>query len=318
MPFGEEIYSAQRTANLSYATDNVRQKFTSYERDNESELDFAEAGYYNFNHGRFTSSDPLLSSGRVEDPQTWNRYAYVLNNPLNYIDPTGLYECKGTADECKGFRNNLADAQAKLADIEKKYGKNSDEYTKAQKSLDSYGCESKGGNCMGADGKALKDDKGNFVKDTANNVRVSFDWTGKSPAHTSTDVTSGIVKVQFGKGNDSNLGLIANEGIDSANMQSAIKTGKSVGQYESDRDGLFVQAVFGELRAAANNKDSAFFNLTKGQVNNWEKGWETADHATVRSNRNTSIDKVLTDVYKITPKDKRTLVTFPRGYKPKR
>jgi hypothetical protein len=260
----------------------------------------------------------MLSSGRIEDPQTWNRFAYVLNNPLNYVDPNGLYECKGSTDECKGFRQNLADARSKLADIEKKYGKDSDEYRKAKKSLDSYGCESKDGNCIGADGKALKDDNGNLIKDAASNVRVSFDWTGKSPAHTSTDVTSGIVKVQFGKGNDSNLGLIANEGIDSANMQSAIKTGKSVSQYESDRDGLFVQAVFGELTAASKNSDHAFFNLTEGQVNYWEKAWETADHTTVRSGRNNAIDKVLTDVYKITPKDNRPFVTFPKGYKPKR
>ncbi len=42
--------------------------------------------------GRFTSPDPLLASGRVESPQTWNRYAYVLNNPLRFIDPLGLYE----------------------------------------------------------------------------------------------------------------------------------------------------------------------------------------------------------------------------------
>ena len=317
-PFGEEIATPERTARLGYTADTVRKKFTGYERDAESDLDFAQARMYNSRHGRFTSPDPLLSSGRLEQPQTWNRYAYVVNNPLIYIDPTGLYECKGTADECKAFRNNLADARAKLADIEKKYGKESDEYRKAKKSLDSYGCESKGGNCVGTDGKALKDDKGNFIKDPASNVQVSFDWTGKSPAHTSTDVTSGTVKVQFGKGNDSNLGLIANEGIDSANMQSAIKTGKSVSQYESDRDGLFVQAVFGELNASSKGSNYAYFNLIKGQVNYWEKGWETPDHAIVRSNRNTAIDKVLTDVYQITPKDKRPLVTFPRGYKPRR
>ncbi len=268
--------------------------------------------------GRFTGADPLLSTGEPNYAQSWNRFAYTLNNPINLVDPDGLYECKGSADDCKGFRQNLADAQSKLVDIEKKYGKDSDEYTKAQKSLNSYGCESKGGNCIGSDGKATKDEKGNFVKDTARNVRVSFDWTGKSPAQTSTDVTSGIVKVQFGKGNDSDLSLIANEGIDSANLQSAIKTGKSVTQYESDRDGLFVQAVFGELNAIANKSNNAFFNLTNGQVNYWEKGWETADHATVRSNRTVALDRALSDVYKISPKDKRPLVNFPKGYKPRR
>lgn len=41
--------------------------------------------------GRFSSPDPLLSSGRPWDPQSWNRYSYVLNNPLRYTDPLGLY-----------------------------------------------------------------------------------------------------------------------------------------------------------------------------------------------------------------------------------
>jgi RHS repeat-associated protein len=85
-PFGEEI---QRP---SYGADDVRQKFTGYERDTESGLDYAKARMFGYNHGRFTSPDPLLSSGRIENPQTWNRYAYVLNNPLLYIDPLGLYE----------------------------------------------------------------------------------------------------------------------------------------------------------------------------------------------------------------------------------
>lgn len=40
--------------------------------------------------GRFTSVDPWLSSGRLENPQTWNRYIYVGNNSLNITDPTGL------------------------------------------------------------------------------------------------------------------------------------------------------------------------------------------------------------------------------------
>lgn len=55
---------------------------TSYERDNEMDLDFAQARYYNFNHGRFTSVDPLMASGNPNNPQTWNRYIYVINNPL--------------------------------------------------------------------------------------------------------------------------------------------------------------------------------------------------------------------------------------------
>jgi len=65
---------------------------TQKERDNESGLDYFGARYYGSNLGRFTSPDPLFASGRATSPQTWNRYAYVLNNPLRLIDPNGLVE----------------------------------------------------------------------------------------------------------------------------------------------------------------------------------------------------------------------------------
>ncbi len=68
----------------------TRKKFTSYERDNEAELDFAEARYYNYNHGRFTSVDPENAGAELTDPQSWNGYSYSLNNPLSFIDPDGL------------------------------------------------------------------------------------------------------------------------------------------------------------------------------------------------------------------------------------
>src|SRR6185437_15004712 len=48
------------------------------------------ARYFSSAQGRFTSVDPLAASGKPMNPQTWNRYAYVLNNPLRLIDPTGL------------------------------------------------------------------------------------------------------------------------------------------------------------------------------------------------------------------------------------
>ncbi len=88
-PFGEEILTTHRHPDHGYTPDDARQKFTGYERDNESNLDFAQARYYNKNHGRFTTTDPLMASGRTENPQTWNRYNYVGNNPLVVTDPTG-------------------------------------------------------------------------------------------------------------------------------------------------------------------------------------------------------------------------------------
>jgi RHS repeat-associated protein len=71
-------------------TDTIKQRFTGYLKDEETSLDFAEARYYNNQHGRFTAVDPLLASGKDSNPQTFNRYIYVGNSPLVRTDPEGL------------------------------------------------------------------------------------------------------------------------------------------------------------------------------------------------------------------------------------
>src|SRR5207302_8864572 len=63
-------------------------KFTGYERDGETGLDYAFARYYNDRLGRFMSGDPL--GGDPSDPQTLNLYTYVRNNQINLVDPSGL------------------------------------------------------------------------------------------------------------------------------------------------------------------------------------------------------------------------------------
>ncbi len=41
--------------------------------------------------GRWPSPDPAgIAAVDSSDPQSWNRYAYVLNTPLNAVDPTGM------------------------------------------------------------------------------------------------------------------------------------------------------------------------------------------------------------------------------------
>jgi RHS repeat-associated protein len=93
LPFGEELVAptSGRSAAQGYAGgDGVRQQFTSKERDLEIGLDYSLARYYSPTQGRFTSTDPLTSSGKPSNPQTWNRYGYCLNQPLVLIDPDGL------------------------------------------------------------------------------------------------------------------------------------------------------------------------------------------------------------------------------------
>jgi len=97
MPFGEELGApvGGRTTGMGFSVaDGNRKKFTGYERDSETGLDFAQARYYSSTLGRFASPDPFGGSMITGDPQSFNRYAYVGNNPVNATDPSGLLEMK--------------------------------------------------------------------------------------------------------------------------------------------------------------------------------------------------------------------------------
>jgi RHS repeat-associated protein len=84
-PFGGERVISSGAGN--------RYKFTGKERDSESGLDNFGARYDSSSLGRFMTPDPSSVSGDIvesEFPQSWNMYSYVLNNPLNAVDPDGL------------------------------------------------------------------------------------------------------------------------------------------------------------------------------------------------------------------------------------
>ena len=62
--------------------------YTGEMLDAESGLLYLRARYYDPSIGRFISADPYL--GRMAEPVTQNRYIYVHNNPLLFVDPKGL------------------------------------------------------------------------------------------------------------------------------------------------------------------------------------------------------------------------------------
>ena len=73
---------------------------TQKERDNETGLDYFGARYYASTQGRFTGADPIsLGIDRLFDPQRFNRYAYVRNNPLAFTDPDGRDIVLGSGDQ---------------------------------------------------------------------------------------------------------------------------------------------------------------------------------------------------------------------------
>ena len=117
-PFGQEIINGS-TSNYIGAQSpdgtSMRFKFTGKERDTESGLDNFGARYFGSSMGRFMSPDPM--GGDLTNPQSLNRYAYVLNNPLRFTDPTGLYVCKDGQD-CSAFEKTLEGLRnSKNADV---------------------------------------------------------------------------------------------------------------------------------------------------------------------------------------------------------
>lgn len=80
---------SRTSSNLS---ERVRQQLTIKERDIETGLDYFLARYYSSIQGRFTSPDAPFMDQHEIDPQSWNLYTYVGNNPLLFTDTRGLWK----------------------------------------------------------------------------------------------------------------------------------------------------------------------------------------------------------------------------------
>jgi len=65
------------------------QAFTTYTRDSIA-ADDAMFRRYNRWWSRFDQPDPYDGSYELSNPQSFNRYAYTQNDPVNFTDPTGL------------------------------------------------------------------------------------------------------------------------------------------------------------------------------------------------------------------------------------
>lgn len=115
---GQSGYNCTALLGLQWSLNQtcVGSRSTGKERDTESGNDYFNARYYASSMGRFMSPDPLPWLGWqhppegsseeeeeeshkkfeefIANPQNFNMYAYVNNNPLNHTDPTGMAGCK--------------------------------------------------------------------------------------------------------------------------------------------------------------------------------------------------------------------------------
>ena len=122
---------------LCLRQNGIGSRSSGKERDQETGLDYFGARYYSGAQGRFTSVDPI--AGLILNPQSFNRYAYALNNPLKFIDPTGMVVV--WADEvcdAKGCKSKGRDSYLKRLN-EMVSSKDAKESQKGTKLKDTYG-----------------------------------------------------------------------------------------------------------------------------------------------------------------------------------
>jgi RHS repeat-associated protein len=112
-PYGGVLYSS--------GSDSNRYKFTGKERDAESGLDYFGNRHYGSSFGRFMQADEPFNDQNTHDPQSWNLYTYVRNNPLRYTDPAGNACVQGSdgnwhndnngGESCEDVNKNNQNAQ---------------------------------------------------------------------------------------------------------------------------------------------------------------------------------------------------------------
>ncbi|MCP3100017.1 FG-GAP-like repeat-containing protein [Myxococcus sp. K15C18031901] len=93
-------YDPFGTPRLRSGADDFRHKYTGLELDSTG-LYHASSRYYSPLLGGFITADTQLGAGE-ERPGAFNRYAYVLNDPLTLIDPSGF----GLFGSIKNFFTN--------------------------------------------------------------------------------------------------------------------------------------------------------------------------------------------------------------------
>jgi len=106
--FGEELGAGiglRKTSQGYSAADGNRQKYGLTERDDVTGLDHTWFRKYEQISGRWTSPDPYRGSMTIANPQSFNRYSYVNNDPVNFVDPVGLtmdLGCSAMYSSCAG------------------------------------------------------------------------------------------------------------------------------------------------------------------------------------------------------------------------
>jgi RHS repeat-associated protein len=258
-----------------------------------------EARYLGSSLGRFMTPDQLGAGQHPGNPQSWNLYSYVQNNPLNLTDPTGEYVCGSTLnqEQCTNFQKNLDTAQTAANNLKDKYGEDSEQYQSAQRAIDAYGQ-------AGVD----------------NGVTIQVGKTGDYGANTSVAGTTGpktadnptgqqitvtFNQNQLNKVSDFNALLEGHEGVHVANgsdwVQSGFSNNANPSHYQDEFDAYVVSSHIAE-GLGYSTYDVGFGN----------RNYPLFNSAWSRDAQNLAINTIINKEY-----PKNQLDAFSRNTKPK-
>jgi RHS repeat-associated protein len=274
--------------------EGIGSRSTGKERDQETGLDYFGARYMSSAQGRFISPDPLLNSGHPNNPQSWNRYVYVENNPLRYTDPTGLYT----------FANSTCGAAFQAC--EKAYKKNKDAFNSAYEwlkfSQNNYTPGSLEYSRIDSALKALG------TKNDKTGPTIVFDKiAGKAAAGTSQDGNTITVDPDKFKGQDTAKWLAPDIGQEGTHRSDIIAIGKGADQLSGfsmeirgyETSAFVFQGVFGQRTTANAGTGTSFSPETKldyGYGVIWNTAWAAVDQ-THLDERNKAIRSTVLGIY---------------------
>jgi RHS repeat-associated protein len=91
-PWGKQYNVHSNSIFSAYSSPGISRGYTGHKMINDMDIIHMNGRTYDPTLGRFLQADPHIQAPM--NSQNYNRYSYVLNNPMSYTDPTGYFFSK--------------------------------------------------------------------------------------------------------------------------------------------------------------------------------------------------------------------------------